>query len=85
LLPLWEISYRQSDVIQMVELWQQVGRFFQRDAYVARLTAQLLDLLVHRIEAGPCEVRLGVGQSLGIIGASRFADGEVAFALQVCY
>jgi hypothetical protein len=32
LLPLREISDCQPDVVNVIELWQQVGRFFQGDA-----------------------------------------------------
>jgi hypothetical protein len=37
LLPLWEISDCQPDVVNVIELWQQVGSFLQGDAYLTRL------------------------------------------------
>jgi hypothetical protein len=37
LLPLWEISDSQPDVVNVIELWQQVSRFLQGDANLTRL------------------------------------------------
>jgi hypothetical protein len=37
LLPLWEIRDCQPDVVNVIELWQQVSRFFQGDANLAWL------------------------------------------------
>jgi hypothetical protein len=37
LLPLREISDCQPDVVNVIELWQQVGRFLQGDADLTRL------------------------------------------------
>jgi hypothetical protein len=72
LLPLWEISDGQPDVVNVIELWQQVGRFLQCDADLPWLAGQLLYRLVHAVQYSPCEVSLGVGQSLGVIGSGSF-------------
>jgi hypothetical protein len=74
LIPLWEIGYRQADVIQVIEVRQQVGRLVQRDPYVPRLTVDLLYLLVHRVQTGACKVSLGVRQTLGVVRAGSFAN-----------
>jgi len=42
-----------------------------------------LDPLVHRIQNGPREVRLGVRQSLWVVGPGSLAQGKESFTLQV--
>jgi hypothetical protein len=70
-------------MVQLVELRQQFSRLLQRDADLPRLAVDLLYLLVHCIEAGPGEVRLGVWQPLWIVSPRCLAHGEEPFALQV--
>lgn len=63
---------RQSQVIQLIELRQDIGRLFQADLLHARRARELLDHLVHRVEAGSRKVCPGVGQALGVVRVGGF-------------
>lgn len=78
LILFWQFGNRQTQVIQLIEVRQQLRCFSQRDLLHAWDTGEFLDRLVHSIEAGPCEVCPWVGQLLGIVRFRCLHQGEVA-------
>ena len=67
----------------MVVVWHQLFCFCERDADVPWLAVDLFDLLVHGVQTGACEVCLGVGEPLGIVGLGRFHQGQEPLAAEV--
>lgn len=76
-----EIVYRQTQVIQVVELWEEIGRLLQTDLRNPRLASGTFDVLQHRIQDGPSEVRFRVRQSRLVVRAGRLAQSKVTFPL----
>jgi hypothetical protein len=78
-----QVLDRQPQVVWILQHRQQVFRLLQADLPLARLAGGFLDRLVHGVQTGAGEVRLGVGQLLRIIGAGSLGEGEESFPLQV--
>jgi hypothetical protein len=57
--------------------------FLQADLELAGLSGHPLDGLVHGVHDRPCEVRLGVGQSLRVVRAGGLGQGKESLALKV--
>lgn len=65
----------------MLNHWHQVLRFFQAYLPLRRAARCTADPLVHGVHARPCEVCLGIGQSLLVVRAARLAQRKESFAL----
>lgn len=73
----------QPQVIQMIEVRRQFGRFLQADLVLARRAGHSFDALQHGVQNRPCEVRFRVRQLLLVVRACRLAEGQISLAFQV--
>lgn len=76
---------RHPQVIQLVVHGLEVRGCLQADPVFGRRAGLLLDPLEHPVQCGACEVCLGVGQLLFVVGAGSLGDCQETFALQVFY
>lgn len=74
---------RQPQVIQLVVVWAQVGRFLQADLVFGGLSCRPLYVLQHAVENGAGEVSLGVGKPGLVVCAGSFGKRQIPFAFQV--
>ena len=79
-----QLVNRQPKVIDVIELWCEIGRLLQADLGHPRLAGSTFDVLQHGVEDRPGEVRLGVGQACLVVCPCCLAQGKVTLALQVC-
>lgn len=78
-----QVTDRQPQVVGVVEERHEISRLGKAHPCQPRLSGGALDVLEHAIEDGPSEVRLGVGEPLGVVGSSRLGQGQISLTLQV--
>jgi hypothetical protein len=83
ILVIAQVFQGEPEIVRVFHHGQEIGRLLQADLPVGRLAGQLLDLLEHRVEDGPGEVRLGVGQAGLIVRASSLRQCQEPLALKV--
>lgn len=76
---------RHPQVIQLVVHGLEIRGCLQADPVLGRRPRLLLDPLEHPVQGGACEVCLGVGQLLLVVGAGSLGDCQQPLALQVLH
>lgn len=70
-------------VVDLIVGRAAISRLGQRHLVLGRLPRRLLNPFVHPIHHRPCEVCLGVGQSLLVVRACSLGEGKQPLPLQV--